>query len=386
MSGFWKKKGQHCRVCGFYGLCRFNEAAPSEKGPNFVMLSPSVGLLPAGHGFQRGDWLLVTFPPTGTPGISVTSRGDVSVEAEVVTITSPPGQGILVRMVGELGKNAGPDLKGYKRKTTFWFAAKYSWNQMNQLTNCHVAHSGSFVHCSWIIFKIFRIFKKTVVSVLCLHAFASARGEVQQKNLSRGSGGKPCDLGSSAECAGHLATCSAETWDLLAQMSGCLRFCCAVLCPKTMKKKAKKGRKAKVKGRKRRDPVLQYGWRTEFSKSVFNFLYDRVLKDLCSRASFMSAWFGGCAAGRGQQLKWDRARFGSCGISRCWNFSPLALGQGTSQSHAVSVMSCDDWMIGCYDERHSERLWKTLQKTPCWHFQLFVSFACAFLSSGSFLS
>eukprot|EP00434_Breviolum_minutum_P001487 symbB.v1.2.001311.t4/scaffold57.1/size370615/20 len=79
------------------GVCiPMMEAAPSEKGPNFVMLSPSVGLLPAGHGFQRGDWLLVTFPPTGTPGISVTSRGDVSVEAEVVTITSPPGQGILL--------------------------------------------------------------------------------------------------------------------------------------------------------------------------------------------------------------------------------------------------------------------------------------------------
>ena len=84
-----------------------SEAAPSEKGPNFVMLSPSVGLLPAGHSFQRGDWLLVTFPPTGTPGISVTKRGDVSVEAEVTNITPPPGQGILVRMVGELGHNAG---------------------------------------------------------------------------------------------------------------------------------------------------------------------------------------------------------------------------------------------------------------------------------------
>ena len=71
------------------------------------MLSPCAGLLPAGHGFQRGDWLLCTFPPTGTPGISVTTRGDVSVEAEVVNITPPPGQGILVRMVGELGKNAG---------------------------------------------------------------------------------------------------------------------------------------------------------------------------------------------------------------------------------------------------------------------------------------
>ena len=83
------------------------QAAPSEKGPNYVMLSPCAGLLPAGHGFQRGDWLLVTFPPTATPGISVTTRGDVSVEAEVVMITSPPGQGILVRMVGELGRNAG---------------------------------------------------------------------------------------------------------------------------------------------------------------------------------------------------------------------------------------------------------------------------------------
>jgi len=71
------------------------------------MLSPCAGLLPAGHSFQRGDWLLVTFPPTATPGISITSRGDVSVEAEVVMITAPPGQGILVRMVGELGRNAG---------------------------------------------------------------------------------------------------------------------------------------------------------------------------------------------------------------------------------------------------------------------------------------
>lgn len=83
------------------------QAAPSEKGPNYVMLSPCAGLLPAGHSFQRGDWLLVTFPPTATPGISITSRGDVSVEAEVVMITAPPGQGILVRMVGELGRNAG---------------------------------------------------------------------------------------------------------------------------------------------------------------------------------------------------------------------------------------------------------------------------------------
>ena len=83
------------------------QAAPSEKSPSHVMLSPGAGLLPAGHGFQRGDWLLVTFPPTGTPGISVTTRGDVSVEAEVVNIIPPPGQGILVRMVGELGKNAG---------------------------------------------------------------------------------------------------------------------------------------------------------------------------------------------------------------------------------------------------------------------------------------
>ncbi|CAE7739539.1 Upf1, partial [Symbiodinium pilosum] len=90
------------------GVCiPLMEAAPSEKSPSHVMLSPGAGLLPAGHGFQRGDWLLVTFPPTGTPGISVTTRGDVSVEAEVVNIIPPPGQGILVRMVGELGKNAG---------------------------------------------------------------------------------------------------------------------------------------------------------------------------------------------------------------------------------------------------------------------------------------
>lgn len=90
------------------GVCiPMMEAAPSEKGPNYVMLSPCAGLLPAGHSFQRGDWLLVTFPPTATPGISITSRGDVSVEAEVVMITAPPGQGILVRMVGELGRNAG---------------------------------------------------------------------------------------------------------------------------------------------------------------------------------------------------------------------------------------------------------------------------------------
>ncbi|CAE7359252.1 Upf1 [Symbiodinium sp. CCMP2456] len=90
------------------GVCiPMMEAAPSEKSPSHVMLSPCAGLLPAGHGFQRGDWLLCTFPPTGTPGISVTTRGDVSVEAEVVNITPPPGQGILVRMVGELGKNAG---------------------------------------------------------------------------------------------------------------------------------------------------------------------------------------------------------------------------------------------------------------------------------------
>ena len=87
----------------FHGL----QAAPSEKSPSHVMLSPCAGLLPQSHGFQRGDWLLVTFPPTGTPGISVTTRGDVSVEAEVVNITPPPGQGILVRMVGELGRNAG---------------------------------------------------------------------------------------------------------------------------------------------------------------------------------------------------------------------------------------------------------------------------------------
>lgn len=83
------------------------EAAPSEKGPRHVMLSPAAGLLPSGHLFQRGDTVLATFPETGTPGISVTKRGDVSVEAEVVEIKPPPGQGILVRMMGELGQNAG---------------------------------------------------------------------------------------------------------------------------------------------------------------------------------------------------------------------------------------------------------------------------------------
>ena len=95
------------------------------------MLSPAAGLLPAGHGFQRGDWVLATFPETGTPGraaagrradggaqfdqldqfdppgIMITSRGDVSVEAEVMAIVPPPGQGILVKFVGELGKKAG---------------------------------------------------------------------------------------------------------------------------------------------------------------------------------------------------------------------------------------------------------------------------------------
>ena len=219
------------------------------------------------------------------------------------------------------------------------------------------------VHCSWIIFKIFRFFKKTLVFALCfLHAFA-ARGEVQQKNVSRGSGGEPCDFGSSAECAGHLAYL-ATCWALL-------RLCClaptgsrvcleVLLCspvPKDDEEKGKKGKKGKGKGKEEKRPSTPI-WLKDwfFFESVFNFLYDSVLKDLkdlCSRASFMSAWFGGCAAGCGQQLKWDRARFGSCGISRCWNFSPLALGQGTSKSHAVSVMSCDDWLLW----------WKTQWKT-----------------------
>lgn len=140
-----------------------------------------------------------------------------------------------------------------------------------------------------------------------------------------------------------------------------LRFCCAVLCPKTMKKKAKKGRKAKVKGRKRRDPVLQYGWRTDF------FL------NLCSTSFMTQYWktWKTCVQGL---LSWAldledvllavdnnlsgiepglaAVEFQGAGIS---HHSPLVK---EHQSHMLSVW----WavMIGCYDERHSERLWKTL--------------------------
>eukprot|EP00931_Biecheleriopsis_adriatica_P115853 TRINITY_DN91605_c0_g1_i1.p1 TRINITY_DN91605_c0_g1~~TRINITY_DN91605_c0_g1_i1.p1 ORF type:complete len:823 (+),score=205.26 TRINITY_DN91605_c0_g1_i1:203-2671(+) len=97
------------------GVClQMMEAAPSDRGRDMLMLSPSAGLLPAGHGFQRGDWLLVTFPPTGCPGREKSPHGDVSLEAEIMGIAPPPGQGILVKMVGELGKNAG---ENFNKKT-----------------------------------------------------------------------------------------------------------------------------------------------------------------------------------------------------------------------------------------------------------------------------
>eukprot|EP00440_Ansanella_granifera_P027079 gb/GFBE01029411.1/.p1 GENE.gb/GFBE01029411.1/~~gb/GFBE01029411.1/.p1 ORF type:complete len:828 (+),score=188.72 gb/GFBE01029411.1/:1-2484(+) len=90
------------------GLClQMMEAAPSDRGPSCLMLTPAAGLMPAGHGFQRGDWLLVTFPPTGTPGVVKSPHGDISLEAEILGITPMPGQAIIVKMVGEQAKNAG---------------------------------------------------------------------------------------------------------------------------------------------------------------------------------------------------------------------------------------------------------------------------------------
>lgn len=84
------------------------EASPSDKGNSYLMLTPVLGRLPDGHGFQRGDYLLVTFPPSGTPGIEMNQFGDMSLEAELAGTTFPPApQGLIVKLPGDLGQHAG---------------------------------------------------------------------------------------------------------------------------------------------------------------------------------------------------------------------------------------------------------------------------------------
>lgn len=82
------------------------EASPSDKGVSYLTLSPCLGRLPEGSSFQRGDWLLVTFPPSGTPGVEMNSYGDMSLEAEVAFMLFPPAQGLIVKIMGEHGNNA----------------------------------------------------------------------------------------------------------------------------------------------------------------------------------------------------------------------------------------------------------------------------------------
>eukprot|EP00930_Biecheleria_cincta_P095342 TRINITY_DN87307_c0_g1_i1.p1 TRINITY_DN87307_c0_g1~~TRINITY_DN87307_c0_g1_i1.p1 ORF type:complete len:826 (+),score=134.18 TRINITY_DN87307_c0_g1_i1:117-2594(+) len=83
------------------------EASPSDKGMSYLKLIPCLGRLPETHGFQRGDWLLVTFPPSGTPGVEMNSFGDTSLEAELAGMLFPPAQGLIVKIVGEHANHAG---------------------------------------------------------------------------------------------------------------------------------------------------------------------------------------------------------------------------------------------------------------------------------------
>eukprot|EP00933_Yihiella_yeosuensis_P040838 TRINITY_DN35247_c0_g1_i1.p1 TRINITY_DN35247_c0_g1~~TRINITY_DN35247_c0_g1_i1.p1 ORF type:complete len:882 (+),score=191.44 TRINITY_DN35247_c0_g1_i1:356-2647(+) len=94
------------------GVCvQMLDASPGDKGADHLMLSPTSGQMPPGHGFQRGDWLLVTFPHTASPSWNEKGQyGELCLEGEIVQMI--PGQGMQVRLIGQLGGKAHENFQG----------------------------------------------------------------------------------------------------------------------------------------------------------------------------------------------------------------------------------------------------------------------------------